>query len=254
MNKQEYLSQNKSSISGFSELIRTLVYAVLIAITVRTAAFEPFNIPSSSMVPTLLIGDYLFVSKYAYGYSKHSLPLSPPLFDGRIFGSEPDRGDVAVFKWPDDNSTDYIKRLIGLPGDRIQVIRGVLNINGEPVERRQIEDFVSRDGFGNPQRAPQYIETLPNGREHRIIEALGDNGQFDNTSVFVVPAGHYFAMGDNRDNSADSRAFQNSFVPAENLVGRANFIFFSIEGGHGILELWSWPASARFDRLLDAVK
>ena len=254
VDKQAFLSQNKSKTSGFGELIRTLIYALVIAAGVRTIAFEPFNIPSSSMVPTLLVGDYLFVSKYAYGYSRHSLPLSPPLFDGRIFESEPERGDVAVFKWPDDNSTDYIKRMIGLPGDRIQVVGGVLHINGEPVERRRIEDYVSRDGFGNLRREPQYIETLPNGRSHLIIESGGDTARFDDTRVFVVPAGHYFAMGDNRDNSADSRAFRNSFVPAENLVGRANFIFFSIDGGHGILELWSWPSNARFDRLLDAVK
>ena len=254
MDKQAYVSHSKSKSSGFGELIRTLVYALLIAAAVRTIAFEPFNIPSSSMVPTLLVGDYLFVSKYAYGYSKHSLPLSPPLFDGRILEGEPERGDVVVFKWPDDNSTDYIKRIIGLPGDRIQVIRGILNINGEPVERRQIEDYVARDALGGLRRERQYIETLPNGRSHRILESSGDSAPFDNTRVFVVPAGHYFAMGDNRDNSADSRAFRNSFVPAENLVGRASFIFFSIEGGHGILELWSWPAYARFDRFLDAVK
>ena len=255
MGKSASLSKPDNKSGGLGELIRTLAYALVIALGVRSIAFEPFNIPSSSMVPTLLVGDYLFVSKYAYGYSRHSLPLSPPLFKGRVFASEPERGDIAVFKWPVDDSTDYIKRIVGLPGDRIRVIEGVLHINGKPVQRQRVEDFVRRDLFGLPRGTAQYIETLPNGRSYRIIETEGDLAAKDNTDEYLVPEGHYFAMGDNRDNSADSRYWKadRRFVPAENLVGRADFLFFSIEEGYSILELWHWPRHVRFSRLFDAV-
>jgi signal peptidase I len=235
------------------ETVRTVVYAVLFAVVVRTFMFEPFNIPSGSMIPTLLVGDYLFVSKYAYGYSKHSLPFSPPLFKGRVFGSEPERGDVAVFKLPRDNKTDYIKRIIGLPGDRIQVITGILHINGEPVKRRRIGDF---PGELPGQRASiQYQEVLPGGRIHQIIETAGDFGPLDNTQTYMVPKGHYFAMGDNRDSSLDSRVQnQVGFVPAENLVGRAEFLFFSTNGTARIWEIWKWPGSIRYDRLFNGIE
>ena len=199
--------------SGLRETFTTVVYAVLIAVVVRTAAYEPFNIPSGSMKPTLLVGDYLFVSKFSYGYSRYSLPFSLPLIPGRIFFTEPDveRGDVAVFKLPTDNKTDYIKRIVGLPGDRIQVVNGILHINGQAVKREPVDDFIDRDGRGNVQRTPRFMETLPNGRSHAILEANGDLGPSDNTEVYTVPEGRYFAMGDNRDNSLDSRFI--GFVP-----------------------------------------
>ncbi len=217
--------------SGFRETITTVVYAVLIAIVVRTVAYEPFNIPSGSMIPTLLVGDYLFVSKFSYGYSRYSLLFILPLIPGRIFFTEVERGDVAVFKLPTDNKTDYIKRIVGLPGDKIQVVNGILHINDQAVKRERADDFIVRDVIGNIRRIPRFIETLPNGRSHAILEANGDLGPSDDTEVYTVPAGHYFAMGDNRDNSADSRVI--GFVPAEYLVGRAEFLFFSVDG-----DLW----------------
>ncbi len=202
---------------GFRETVKTVGWAEVIALAVRTIAFEPFNIPSGSMIPTLLVGDYLFVSKYSYGYSRHSLPLSLPLIPGRILMSEPERGDVAVFKLPSDNSTDYIKRLIGLPGDKIQVRRGRLWINGEKVERKRVEDFVYTAENGHITRIAQFVETLPNGRRHRILE-MSDSAQLDNTQIYTVPKGHYFAMGDNRDNSLDSRILNAiGYIPANNM-------------------------------------
>ncbi len=241
---------------GFGESVRTIVYAVLIAVVIRTLAFEPFNIPSESMLPTLLVGDYLFVSKYSYGYSQHSLPFSPPLFSGRIMEGQPKRGDIAVFKLPSDNSTDYIKRIVGLPGDKIQVRRGVLRINGKAVERKRIADFVYRNGLGHVYRVPQYRETMPNGTSYATIDLVID-GEHDNTKVYNVPAGYYFAMGDNRDNSLDSRVPMAhggvGFVPAENLVGRAEVLFFSTDGSARFWEIWRWPSANRFGRLFNSL-
>jgi signal peptidase I len=232
------------------ETVSTVIYAILIALAVRTAAYEPFNIPSGSMIPTLLVGDYLFVSKFSYGYSKYSLPLSLPLIPGRIFFTEPKRGDVAVFKLPEDNKTDYIKRLIGLPGDRIQVVSGILHINGQPVKRERVADYVSRNDSGTVRQVPRYRETLPNGRTHFILEET-DFGHADNTAVFTVPKGHYFAMGDNRDRSRDSR-LGVGFVPKQNLVGRAEFLFFSVEGM--AWKIWQWGSTVRFDRLFNGIE
>ena len=237
------------------ETVRTIVYAMIIAGAVRTVAFEPFNIPSGSMIPTLLIGDYLFVSKYSYGYSRHSMPFSIGPGGGRIFERMPERGDVVVFKKPPEAKIDYIKRVVGLPGDRIQVKGGILFINGTPVERQRIEDFIERDRDGNIFRALQYIETLPNGKKHRIIESHGDTGPADNTPEYKVPEGHYFMMGDNRDNSADSRFLSEvGYVPAENLVGRAEVLFFSGDGSAALWEVWRWPWAIRYSRLFQGIE
>ncbi|WBV41872.1 signal peptidase I [Pseudoroseomonas cervicalis] len=243
---------------GWAESIKTILYAGLIAIGVRTVAFEPFNIPSGSMIPTLLVGDYLFVSKYAYGYSRHSMPFSPNLFDGRIFGSLPARGDVAVFKYPRDNSTDYIKRIIGLPGDRVQMRAGRLFLNGQEVQRESL-GLYTVEGDGPRMTVRRYRETLPasTGNQvvrHEILEA-SDDGPYDNTQEFVVPQGHVFAMGDNRDNSLDSREMNAvGFVPVENLVGRAEFLFFSKDDSSPWWAVWDWPFSIRWSRLFSAVR
>ncbi|MBT4888193.1 MAG: signal peptidase I [Rhodospirillales bacterium] len=239
--------------SELMDMIRTVIYAVLIALFVRTFGYEPFNIPSGSMKPTLLVGDYLFVSKLSYGYSKHSLPQSLPLIDGRIFFSEPERGDVAVFKLPKDNKTDYIKRIVGLPGDKIQVIEGILNINGEPVGRMKIDDFIEMGhSENNFNRSPQFEETLPNDVKHAILE-ISDVQMFDNTDVYTVPEGHYFGMGDNRDRSRDSRfLYDVGYIPVENLVGRAEFIFFSINGS--VWEFWKWPDTLRLERFFQSIQ
>ena len=224
---------------GWWETVKVIIEALLIALVVRTVLFQPFNIPSGSLVPTLLVGDYLFVSKYAYGYSHFSLPsfldLAPQAMPGRIFASEPKRGDIIVFKLPSDGQTDYIKRLIGLPGDKIQVQHGRLFINGAEVPREPIAPFLTVNHFNKPMEAPQYLETLPGGVQHKIIQIDGDEGTFDNTKVYEVPPGHYFMMGDNRDNSSDSRLAGDQggvgYVPFENLIGRAEVIFFSIDEG-----------------------
>jgi len=243
----------KAQSGGWFDTIRTIVYAFLLAMTIRTVAYEPFNIPSSSMVPTLLIGDYLFVSKYSYGYSRYSLPFGLDLFSGRIFGSKPERGDIAVFKLPRDNKTDYIKRITGLPGDRIQVTDGILYINGVAVKRERLGTYVEVEASGNSAYRTLFHETLPEGRVHQIIE-ITDAGIFDNTGEFVVPDGHYFMMGDNRDNSMDSRArFEVGYVPADNLVGRAEIIFFSSNGTASIWEFWKWPSAIRFSRLFQRI-
>jgi len=238
--------------SGFRETVTTVIYAILIALAVRTVAYEPFNIPSGSMIPTLLVGDYLFVSKFSYGYSRYSLPFSLPLIPERILFTPPDRGDVMVFKLPTDNKTDYIKRIVGLPGDTVQLKDGVLNINGKPVQRERVDDFVNQDSLGNFVRVPRYLETLPNGRKHYILEVT-ENSIFDNTPVYKVPEGHYFAMGDNRDRSRDSRFLNEvGYIPAENLIGRAEFLFFSVNGS--VWEIGKWPKSLRFDRLFQGIE
>ena len=244
--------KKKHDKGGFGETIRTVIYAVLIALVIRTFAYEPFNIPSESMLPTLLVGDYLFVSKYSYGYSRYSLPWGLPLFDGRILKSEPRRGDVAVFKLPSDNSTDYIKRIVGLPGDRMQMRDGILHINGTVVAKKRSDDFIY-ERRGKRFRVPRYVETLPEGPQHNTLDFIA-SGDHDTTKEWLVPPGHYFAMGDNRDNSLDSRAVGGvGMVPAQNLVGRAEFLFFSTDGSAKIWEFWRWPFAIRFNRLFKEV-
>ncbi len=230
------------------EILRTVIYAVLIAVVLRTLAYEPFVIPSRSMLPTLLVGDYLFVSKFTYGYSKHSMPFSPSLFDGRLLESPVERGDVVVFKLPTDNTTDYIKRIIGTPGDKIQVTKGRLFLNGKIVPRKFVREVTIRQSGGQYTRGRLYEETLPGGLSYMTLDQ--GPSYADNTKVYTVPDGHYFAMGDNRDDSTDSRFLdQVGFIPAENLVGRASIFFFSVNGKSEIWEIWRWFGAVRFDRL-----
>lgn len=214
---------------GWGETVKVVVHALLLALIVRVFFYQPFNIPSGSMKSTLLIGDYLFVSKLSYGYSRYSFLFGYPAFSGRIFASEPKRGDVAVFKLPRDNSTDYIKRVIGLPGDEIQMRQGVLHINGTAIPKVATGSFVDIDEDGIRRTVPKFEETLPNGVKYTVLDAE-PNGPFDNTGVYKVPPAHYFMMGDNRDNSTDSRVLsQVGYVPRDNFVGRADVLFFSTE-------------------------
>jgi signal peptidase I len=250
--------------SSIFETFKVVVQALLIALVVRTFLFQPFNIPSGSLIPTLLVGDYLFVSKYSYGYSKYSFPLSLDLFNGRIFGAMPKRGDIAVFKVPTDNSTDFIKRVIGLPGDHIQMKGGNLFINGEMAKRELIGEGPEDQGAGYQRVVKKYEETLPGGVTHLIQTYDNGSGLANNTEEFVVPPGSVFMMGDNRDNSSDSRVsfggVGHNYVPFENLVGRAEVIFFSIKTRPGraeetepAWEIWRWPWTVRWNRLLQPV-
>jgi len=243
---------DKKQQSALWENIKVIIQALLLAMVIRTVFFQPFTIPSGSMMPTLLVGDYIFVNKFAYGYSKYSLPFSPDIFDGRIFASEPERGDVVVFRLPTDTDVDYIKRVVGLPGDRIQVLNGVLHINGEPVNRQANGGFTSDYRLDPGSDVPVFRETLDNGVSYDTLDQV-PNSRGDDTREFIVPEGHYFFMGDNRDNSLDSR-FDVGFVPAENLIGRASIIFFSVGNDTSFREFWKWPANMRWDRLFKGVE
>ncbi len=247
-------SEKTENKGGLGETVKVVAQALVLALVLRTFLFQPFNIPSGSMMDNLLIGDYLFVSKYSYGYSRYSFPFGLGPFSGRIMASTPERGDIAVFKLPRDNSTDYIKRVIGLPGDEIQMIDGVLQINGEAVKHERIDDFIETDRYGNVRRAPRYRETLPNGVSYTTLDT-SSNGTWDNTRVYKVPQGHYFMMGDNRDNSSDSRVPNGGvgFVPFENFVGRAEILFFSLKDGEAAWKVWNWPWSVRWDRLFQTL-
>jgi len=253
--KRAYEREEIEEKGEMGEFAKTAIIAVLLALVIRTFLFEPFNIPSGSMLPTLKVGDYLFVSKSAYGYSKHSFPFSLADFEGRISEAEPKRGDPVVFKLPTNPSIDYIKRVVGLPGDTIQVIRGRLYINGDQVERTPVGLSESdQNATYRTRRLNEYVETLPDGTQYHIFET-SDNQELDNTTIYTVPDRHVFVMGDNRDNSQDSRVPQLvGYVPYENLVGRADILFFSIDKEIATLNPISWFKAIRVDRILNTLK
>ena len=231
------------------ENIKTLFIALLIAVLIRSLLFQPFYIPSSSMEPTLLVGDRIFVSKYSYGYSRHSFPFSPNFSDNRFFSKKPKRGDLVVFKTPADNRTDYIKRLIGLPGDTIQFINGNLHINEKIVKKEQkLNSSVIRCGKFNLE-TNSFIETLPNGFKHATV--YKKKGSLQNTKKFEVPLNHFFLLGDNRDCSKDSRYLGSvGYVNNTNLVGNAKIIFFSNDTfKSSLIKFWNINKSFRFERL-----
>ena len=228
---------------------KTLIGALIIAVLIRSLLFQPFYIPSSSMEPTLLVGDRIFVSKYSYGYSKHSFPFSPSITNSRFFSKTPDRGDLVVFKTPADNRTDYIKRLIGMPGDTIQFVEGELLINNKKILRKKIEDKKTIRCGNFILETNTYIETLPNGIKHLAV--YKKKGTLQNTKTFKVPNNHYFLLGDNRDCSKDSRYLESvGYVNNLNLVGKAKIIFFSNDTNiSSLLKFWNINKSFRFERL-----
>lgn len=238
----------------WAEFLKTALIAILLALLIRTFLYEPFNIPSGSMRPTLEVGDYLFVYKPAYGYSRYSFPFGLAPFTGRVFneGKEPQRGDVVVFKLPSNPAIDYIKRIVALPGERVQIINGRLYINREIVPREPVGLKRIEEG-GRLITAMEYIETLPDGTMHSIYEESDDH-PLDNTDEYVVPENHYFALGDNRDNSQDSRVLDLvGYIPLENIVGRASFIFFSTNSYANLAEIWKWPKTIRYERLFQTI-
>jgi len=264
------------------EVVKTIAIALLVALVLRVFLFQPFTIPSASMEPTLLEGDYIIVSKYAYGYSRHSVPFSPPIMEGRVFFNPPERGDIVVFKLPRDGRTDYIKRLVGLPGDRIQVREGRVFINGRPVDRRELApgSTTSSSPFELSQATERYEERFTNGRSF-VTQDLTPEGGADDTGVYVVPEGCYFMMGDNRDNSVDSRFAPDlpgtaasglcggwnhaldeaiapgtgvGFVPAENLVGKAELILFSWNAEASLFQPWTWFTEVRPSRFFTRLR
>lgn len=253
--------KKKSGRNSLWSDIKSIIYVVIAVFAFRIFAYEPFNIPSGSMIPTLQVGDYLFVSKFSYGYSTYSLSVpfvgGPDWFAGRIFPGTPDRGDVAVFKLPADNKTDYIKRVIGLPGDRIQMVQGVLHINGVPVETKLVDTAYSyRDRESGATRTGVLLEeTLPEGKKHLILHTGDRTSPYNNTPEYKVPEGYYFMMGDNRDDSMDSRFQSVGPVPFKNLVGRATALFFSVDGAQADWwQVWKWPWAVRYERLFQAVQ
>ena len=282
---QEAPPGDGGAVNETVEIVKTVVYALLIAFALRVLLFQPYTIPSASMEPNLYEGDYIIVSKFSYGYSKHSIPLSPPLFNGRIFNHAPQRGDIIVFKFPRDvhaGRADFIKRLVGLPGDHIQVKAGQVFINDKPVPRNETEPGVSALPYGGTQPVARYYETAFNGRRY-LTQGYGNDGAADNTGVYVVPPHCYFMMGDNRDNSLDSRFDPQlpanvtgtancgwdpsvdrylpseaqagvGFVPEEDLVGRAQMILLSWKPGASLFKPWTWVMNLRPSRFFHLLK
>lgn len=243
-----------AALTELIEIAKTIAYALAIALVLRVVLFQPFTIPSESMEPALLRGDYIIVSKYSYGWSRHSIPLSPKLPAGRFLGREPQRGDVVVFKLPRDGRTDYIKRLIGLPGDRVQIQAGRVILNGKELPQQYLG--TTKDPGLSGATVMQYRETMPNGKSYVVFDQM-TNGYKDDTDVYVVPKGHYFFMGDNRDNSQDSRWGREDgvgFVPAENLVGKARIILLSWRVGASPFKPWTWFTHAQPKRFFKPLK
>tara|TARA_Y100000591_G_scaffold208248_1_gene180411 strand:+ start:1628 stop:2377 length:750 start_codon:yes stop_codon:yes gene_type:complete len=243
----------------FLNNIYSIFLAIFIAILIRSFVFEPFNIPSGSMKPNLLVGDFIFVSKYSYGYSRHSFPFSlgdsqGKVLSGKYFTNKPKRGDVVVFKTPSNNRTDYIKRVIGLPGDKIKIINGEIFINNSKISRKIIEPFIDKQKneiLINNGRRRQYIEYFFE-KEIKVLDII-DFSVADNTREYLVPKNNFFVMGDNRDNSQDSRFNTVGFIPFENIIGKAQFIFFSLENSR-FLEFWKWPKSIRWNRIFQKIQ
>jgi signal peptidase I len=250
-------AEKPSAAKEIVEIVKTVVYALAIALVLRVLFFQPFTIPSASMEPNLYQGDYIIVSKYTYGYSRHSIPFSPPIFHGRIMEHAAKRGDIVVFKLPRDGHTDYVKRIIGLPGDRIQVKEGLLYINDKLVVREPLSPVKSDIGFGVVRDVARYQEKLEDGRTY-VTQDFGTDNPLDNTDVYVVPQGYYFMMGDNRDNSMDSRVPPQAegvgYVPAENLVGKAQIILLSWKPSASIFKPWTWILDARPSRFFKLLK
>ncbi len=242
--------KTKKQNSFFSNL-KSVSLAVFIALLIRSFIAEPFNIPSGSMKPNLLVGDFIFVSKWSYGYSRHSLPFSLGWSNKKIFPKLPNRGDVVVFKTPQDNRTDYIKRVIGLPGDKVRILNGEIIINNQRIARQRVDDFIDNDKNVSLKRNRKYVEYF-DSLQIEVLDLM-DNGIVDNTKLFEVPEGHFFVMGDNRDNSQDSRFENVGYIPFENLVGKARFVFFSLENSR-FLQLWKWPTSIRAERIFKSIK
>ena len=246
--------KNKFISNSFSIFI-----AIFVAVLIRSLLFEPFNIPSGSMKPNLLVGDFIFVSKYSYGFSRHSFPFSlgdpnGKLFSKKFFSKSPKRGDVVVFKTPENNRTDYIKRVIGLPGDKIKIINGEVFINNSKIFRKRIEPFIDNQNSEkiiDQGRRRQYLEYFFD-KEIKILDII-DFSFADNTKEFLVPQNNFFVLGDNRDNSQDSRFSTVGFIPFENIVGKARFIFFSLENSR-FLQLWKWPTSIRYNRIFQKIQ
>ncbi len=236
------------------ENLKTILYALIIAVLIRSFLFQPFYIPSSSMEPNLLVGDRLFVSKYSYGYSRHSLPFSPNFSNKRFLINKPDRGDVIVFKTPYDNRTDYIKRLIGLPGDNIQIINGYFYLNNKKIKRKKINHISKINCGGEIMDVDYYEEELPNGIKY--VVANRQVGTMQNSDLYVVPEDHYFFIGDNRDCSKDSRFLGSvGYVPFNNFVGKARVIFFSSDNNIGsVFKFWNWNNILRYERFFKKIK
>jgi signal peptidase I len=243
-------TEKTEKTNSWEETVRTVIVAVLLAVIFRSFLFEPFHIPSGSMKNNLLVGDYLFVSKYSYGYSRYSFPLGIRWFDGRIMASDPKRGDIVVFREPSNPSVDFIKRIIGLPGDSVQVKEGIVYINGTALKRERVDDWLDEE---NGRKIRRFKETLPEGKQFDILKEM-KYSVADDTGVFNVPEGHFFMMGDNRDNSRDSRFDEVGFVPFENMVGRADIIFFSVDDTAKIYNPLSWITGLRYGRFLTVIR
>jgi signal peptidase I len=249
-------AKKAGALAEVVELIKTVVGVLAVALFLRIFVFQPFTIPSASMEPNLYQGDYIIVTKYAYGWSRHSIPFSPPLFEGRLLGRAPARGDIVVFKLPRDGRTDYIKRVIGLPGDRVEVKAGVVYLNGDRVPRARTATVKEDSGFGFARDVSRYTETLPEGRPIHVND-YGMDGALDDAGPFVVPEGQFFVMGDNRDNSLDSRlpaAEGVGFVPAENLVGKAEFVLLAWNADASLFKPWTWVLDAEPGRFFKRLR